>query len=424
MRITSPAEGARTSIDSINLADNDLYTHGDAHLAWKTLRAECPVYWQARRNGEGFWAVTRRADVCRVLGEHETFTSEGGTAISMLDAPDPAAGIMMQASDPPRHQQFREQLGRPFSPRAVRAYADRIRAFVQDAIEPARDGEVWDAAASFSRLPMTVGAMLMGLPDADVDPLVGLAYASLAPGDPHYRIAGSAGSIAVSAHFKIIDYFTRCIEDRKRNLAEDLISYLITAEIGGRRMTDEELMSNCLSVLLGAVVTTSHAISATLVALTEQYGGEGRWPDDMPIEAAVEEALRWSSPVNHFMRRARHDTEISGQKIAAGEPVAAWIASANRDERAFERPYELDFGRTPNRHVSFGSGPHLCLGSHLARLMLRNSFDELVTSIGSFELADPPVHLVSTEIAGVVSLPLRIRLRERLAPQDGGIAAR
>jgi cytochrome P450 len=416
MRITAPAEAAGIPIDSINLADNDLYTKRDAHLAWKTLRAECPVFWQARAGGEGFWAVTRRADVCRVLGEHETFTSEGGTAISMLDAPDPAAGIMMQASDPPRHQQFREQLGKPFSPRAVRAYAERVRAFVQDAIKPACDGEVWDAAASFSRLPMTVGAMLMGLPDADVDQLVRLAYAALAPDDPRYRITDSAGPVAVSAHFKIIDYFTRCIEDRKKNLADDLISYLITAEIGGRRMTNEELMSNCLSLLLGAVVTTSHAISATLIGLTEQYSGEGRWPAVMPMQTAVEEALRWSSPVNHFMRRARHDTEISGQKIAAGDPVTAWIASANRDESTFERPYELDFSRTPNRHVAFGSGPHLCIGSHLARLMLQSSFDELVASIESFELADAPVHLVSTEIAGVVSLPLRIKLRSRLIP--------
>ncbi len=416
MRITAPAEAAGIPIDSINLADNDLYTKRDAHLAWKTLRAECPVFWQARAGGEGFWAVTRRADVCRVLGEHETFTSEGGTAISMLDAPDPAAGIMMQATDPPRHQQFREQLGKPFSPRAVRSYAEQVRAFVRDAIRPACDGEVWDAAASFSRLPMTVGAMLMGLPDADVDSLVRLAYASLAPDDPRYRITDSAGPVAVSAHFKIIDYFTRCIEDRKRNLADDLISYLITAEIGGRRMTDEELMSNCLSLLLGAVVTTSHAISATLLGLTEQYGGEGRWPDVMPMQTAVEEALRWSSPVNHFMRRARHDTEISDQKIAAGDPVTAWIASANRDESTFDRPYELDFSRAPNRHVAFGSGPHLCIGSHLARLMLQHSFDELVASIESFELADAPVHLVSTEIAGVVSLPLRIKLRSRLIP--------
>lgn len=409
MRITAPAEGAWTSLDNINLADPDLYTKRDAHLAWKILRAECPVYWQDRTNGEGFWAVTRRADVCRVLGEHEAFTSEGGTAISMLDAPDPAAGIMMHSTDPPRHQQFREQLGKPFSPRAVRAYAEQVRAFVKSAILPARDGEVWDAAASFSRLPMTVGAMLMGLPDADIDPLLRLAYASLAPDDPRYAIAGRSN--AISAHYKIIDYFTKCIERRKKNPADDLISHLITAEIAGRRMTGEELLSNCLSLLLGAVVTTSHAISATLIALSERCGGEGRWPEAMPMQTAVEEALRWSSPVTHFMRRARYDTEISGQKIAAGDAVTAWIASANRDERVFERPYEFDFERMPNRHIAFGSGPHTCLGSHLARLMLRSSFEELVASIESFELSDEPVHLVSNEIAGVVSLPLRIRPR-------------
>jgi len=386
-------------------------------VVWKILRAERPLFWQDRARGEGFWAVTRRADVCRVLGEHETFTSEGGTAISMLDAPDPAAGIMMHSTDPPRHQQFREQLGKPFSPRAVRAYEQQVRTFVRDAIKPARDGEVWDAAASFSRLPMTVGAMLMGLPDADIDPLVRLAYASLAPDDPRYKIAGSAVSNAVSAHYKIIDYFTRCIDSRKSKLGNDLISHFLAVEVGGRRMTNEELVSNCLSLLLGAVVTTSHAISATLIALTEQNGGEGRWPDVMPLQTAVEEALLWSSPVNHFMRRARYDTEICGQKIAAGDAVTVWIAAANRDETAFERPCELDFERAPNRHVAFGSGPHLCLGSHLARLMLRSSFDELVASIESFELADAPVHLVSNEIAGVVSLPLRIGLRTRMMPK-------
>lgn len=414
MRITTPSSGSRISLDEINLADTDLYTRGDAHLVWKTLRAERPVFWQALANGQGFWAVTRRSDVCRVLGEHETFSSEGGTAIAMLSAPDPAAGIMMHSTDPPRHRQFREQLGKPFSPRAVPAYGEQVRSFVRDATESARDGEVWDVAAAFARLPMAVGAMLMGLPETDVDPLLRLAYASLAPDDPRYKIPGSIKPAAASAHYEIIGYFAKCITKRRKNLADDLISHLITVEIAGRRMTDQELLSNCLSLLLGAVVTTSHVINATFIALIEQHGGEGRWPDVMPMQTAVEEALRWSSPVTHFMRRARHDTEIRGEKVSAGDAVTAWIASANRDESAFERPYELDFGRTPNRHVAFGSGPHTCLGSHLARLMLRHSFEELIASIESFELAGAPVHLVSNEIAGVVSLPLRIKLRPQI----------
>ncbi|MGC0336820.1 cytochrome P450 [Streptomyces sp. SLBN-8D4] len=411
MRITRPAADARVPLEQIDLTDTDLYTDGDAHLVWQTLRAECPVFWQNRGDGHGFWAVTRRADVRRVLSDHETFSSEGGTAIAMLDAPDPAAGLMMQSTDPPRHRKYREQVGKPFSARAVPAYTEFVQRFVKESMEPARDGEVWDVASSFVRLPMALCAMMMGLPEEDIDPLLRLAYASLAPHDPRYSTHGAAKPTAGSAHYEIMGYFARCIGDRRRNPTDDLTSYLMSIEVAGRRLTDEELLYNCLSLLLGAVVTTSHVINATIIALTEKHGGEGFWPDAMPTQPAVEEALRWASPVTHFMRRARHDTMIVGQKIAAGEAVTAWIASANRDETTFERPYGLDFARTPNRHIVFGAGPHTCLGRHLARLMLRSSFAELCAAVESFELADEPVHLASNEIAGVVSLRLRAKFR-------------
>jgi cytochrome P450 len=416
MRIASPSAESRIAFDEINLADTDLYTKRDAHLVWQTLRAERPVFWQKLDGGGGFWAVTRRADVHRVLSEYETFSSEGGTAIAMLDAPDPAAGIMMHSSDPPRHRAFRDQLGKPFSPRQMPAYSDFVRSFVKNAIEPARDGDVWDVAASFVRLPVAVVGMMMRLPEQDIDLLLRLAYASLAPDDPRYNKQG-AGKLATAsvAHYEIIGYFTNCIASRRSNPSDDLISYLIGAQIAEKHMTDAELLSNCLSLLLGAVVTTSHVINATIIALTELSGGAGRWPDSMASHSAVEEALRWSSPVLHFMRRARHDTEICGQKIPAGDAVTAWIASANRDENAFERPYDLDFTRPQNRHVAFGAGPHTCLGSHLARLMLRTSFEELSASIETFELADAPVHLASNEIAGVVSLPLRVKPRAKVS---------
>lgn len=410
MRITVPPPGARIALDQINLADTDLYTKGEAHLVWQSLRAECPVFWQKRANGQGFWAVTRHADVRRVLAEHKTFSSEGGTAIAMLDSPDPAAGLMMQATDPPRHRQFREHLGKPFAPRAAHEHAEYIQTFVRNAIEPMRDGAVIDVAASFAPLPMAVGARMMGLPAADVDPLMRLAYASLAPDDPRYRTPGAAGPTAAYAHYEIVAYFASRVAERRKNPGDDLISHLITVEVGGRRMTDYELLANCLSLLLGAVVTTSHVISATIIALAETRGGEGRWPGAASLEAMIEEALRWSSPVTHFMRRARFDTEICGQKISAGDAVTAWIGSANRDENTFARPYELDFNRVPNRHIAFGAGPHICLGRNLGRLMLRHSFEQLIDSIDSFELADVPVHLASNEIAGVVSLPVRTKL--------------
>lgn len=410
MRITVPSSGARIPLGQINLADTDLYTKADAHLVWQTLRAECPVFWQKRANGQGFWAVSRHADVRRVLAEHKTFSSQSGTAIAMLDGPDPAAGLMMQATDPPRHRHFREHLSKPFTPRALDEHAEYIRTFVRNAIAPLRDGAVVDIAKSFSPLPMAVCANMMDLPASDVDPLTRLAYASLAPDDPRYRKPGATEPTAAHAHFEIVAYFANRLAERKKNPKDDLISHLITVEVGGRRMNDQELLANCLSLLLGAVVTTTHVITATLIALTEAHGGEGRWPDRTSTQAMIEEALRWSSPVTHFMRRARHDTEICGQKINEGDAVTAWIASANRDESVFPRAYELDFDRVPNRHIAFGAGPHICLGRNLARLMLWHSFEQLITSIESFELADVPVHLVSNEIAGVVSLPVRTKL--------------
>jgi len=347
-----------------------------------------------------------------VLGEYETFTSESGTAINMLGAPDPSAGLMMQSTDPPRHQQFRHPLGKRFSTHAVTAYQKRIRSLVRDAMTPALDGEIWDAADSFARLPMAVAAMMMKLPQQDIDPLARLAYASLAPHDPQY-ISGSARTTSVFAHHDIMEYFSGYIAERRANPSDDLISFLLSVEVDGRHLNDEELLLNCLSLLLGAVVTTSQAINSTFIALAELNHGEGRWPVTIPAASAVEEALRWSSPVTHFMRRARRDVQMHGEKIRAGDAVTAWIASANRDEAVFERPFTLDFQRSPNRHVAFGYGAHRCLGSHLARLMLKESFEQLADDIESFELAGTPRHLSSNEIAGIVSLPLRLKLKSR-----------
>jgi cytochrome P450 len=404
MKITAPPAEARMDLDCLDLADPALYVSGDAHLAWQTLRAEQPVFWQRQERRPGFWAVTRARDVRWVLREHEIFTSECGTAISMLGVADAGAGKMMHATDPPRHRQLRDQIGRPLAPHAVSPHAAAIRSIVRNALAPAREQQAFDAAAAFSRVPMAVAALLMGLPQADIDPLLRLSYATLAPLDPHYRL-GSERVTLRHSHHEIMSYFGRRLRELRARPDHGLVSYLIAMEVDSRRLTHEELLLNCLSLLVGAVVTTSQAVSATLIALAERGGGQGRWTQSTAVPTMVEEALRWSSPVTHFMRRARRDVELHGLTIRAGEPVTCWIASANRDERVFGRPYELDLTRAPNRHLTFGSGPHHCIGAPTARLVLRAVFEELITNIECFELAGPAEHLVSNEIAGVVSLP-------------------
>ena len=192
----------------------------------------------------------------------------------------------------------------------------------------------------FSRLPMATGALLMGLPAADIDPLLRLAYASLAPHDPMFG-EGRAESTERFAHSQLLFYFGERIAERRKNPSNDVITHLMNIEFEGRQLTDAELLVNCLSLILGAVVTTSHAISATLVALASQHGGEGRWPGNLQIQSTVEEALRWSSPVTHFMRHARRDTDIQGTKIRAGEAVTAWIASGTATRRCSTSPTSL-----------------------------------------------------------------------------------
>lgn len=411
MKITAPPSAERMALDEIRLHDVDLYTRGDAHLAWQTLRAERPVFWQQPEDGaQGFWAVTRWADVRRVLADHKTFTSEQGTAISMLDSTDPAAGKMMQATDPPRHRQLRTKIGEPFSVRATDAFSGGIRSIVKEIVSTASEQDTWDVAESFSRLPMQAAALLMGLPGSDIDPLLRLSYASLAPLDPTYSF-GSKKATLFTAHTELLKYFTALIAHRRVKPSADVVSHMIDVEIEGSRLTDGELYLNCLSLILGAVVTTSHVINAAIIKLIDINSGEGRWPQFSQVGSMVEEALRWSSPVTHFMRRARRETQIRGVKIREGEAVTAWIASANRDDQIFERPYVFDLTRSPNRHIAFGSGPHLCVGNNLARLMLWHSFAELSEVLESFELAGAPRHLVSNEIAGIVSMPLSVKCR-------------
>jgi cytochrome P450 len=415
VRITTPTADARIDLSGIDLFDATLYTSGDAHLAWQTLRAQAPVFWNPRPTGPGFWAVTRRADVRRVLRDHEEFTSERGTVLWMLGIPDPASGKMMAVTDPPRHKQIRAPLSRPLAQQAMPSYADGIRRVVREIVAPAWDSEEWDAAGAFARLPVASIALLMGLPDEDIERLLLWTYASIAPLDPHFS-RGPMNATLLWAHHEIMDYFAHRVRERRAEPAPDLLSHLLTIEVRGRQLADDEVLVNCYSLLLGAAVTTSQAITASLIGLAEQGGGVGRWSPETDIAGAVEESLRWSSPTMHFMRYAQRDVVLNDVKISEGDAVAAWIASANRDETVFDRPYVFDPTRTPNRHIAFGNGPHRCVGQNLARLTLRVVFEEFFSKLATFELAAPPVHLVSNAAGGVVSAPMRLTFHPTARP--------
>ncbi|MDT0616322.1 cytochrome P450 [Streptomyces lancefieldiae] len=414
MRLT-PGAGRDVDLGRVDLFDLDLYTSGDPHVIWDVMRAEAPLHHQILPDGREFWSVTRYDDVCRVLGDHQAFTSERGTVVTHLGEDDVAAGKLMTSTDPPRHTQVRRAIGTKLTVRAVASWQDRIRRAVVRFLESALDGGTWDLAEQVQRLPMIVAGPLLGIPERDWDELVELTAMVTAPSDPHYHQGSRAATLAI-AHHELVTYVTQWVERRRAAGVEDgsLLDHLMGVRVADAPLTDEEIAYDGYSLLLGANVTTPHTVSGTVLALVEQPEQfEMARADLSLVPSLVEEGLRWTSAACNFMRYARNGTAIGGGTVPPGAAVVAWIGSANRDESRFADPHRFDITRRENSHVAFGFGPHYCIGAPLARTTLRIFFEELFQRIGAIDLAGEPQHLRSCFIAGMTHLPIVAQKRLR-----------
>jgi cytochrome P450 len=320
---------------------------------------------------------------------------------------------MLVSTDPPRHTQLRRPLNGRLTAREVDACEDDIRRAVAHVLRPVLDGAgvdvTWDVAERAGHLPMAVAGALLGLPEADWADLSRWTAMAAAPEDPGLRVRTGAATLAI-AHHAIFEYFAGQVRQRRTDPGRtDLIAHLTTMSVGQDRLTDEEAIYNCYSLLLGANATTPHAASGTLLALLEHPDQLAVAGDSLP--ELVEEGLRWTSPANSFLRHAVRDTELSGGVVRAGEAVAVWVGSANRDDAVFTDPYRFHAGRSDNRHIAFGFGPHYCIGAPLARLTLRVFLAEFLRLIDTVEPAGPVSHLASHFVAGITRLPVRTRLR-------------
>jgi cytochrome P450 len=380
-----------------------LYGTGDPHRIWRRMRRGSPVSWQPVDDG-GFWSVTRYHDVERVLRDHGTFTSERGSLLNLLGRDDPAGGRQMAVTDPPRHTRMRAPLQRALSIRNAENDADRIRRIVRGLLAPLRQGEPFDFAAAMAALPMAVIGSTMDLPEPDWPRLTTLTSAAIAPDDPEFRGPHGADATLAAAHRELFAYFQDIVADRRGHPGDDLISLLLTMELDGARLAPGEIVSNCYSLLLGANVTTAQPPTAAVLELagTDRFG---KWAADPGLlSTGVEEALRWSSPAQHFMRYAVSDVDLGDVTVRAGDAVVAWLASANRDEEVFAEPDTFKVGRRPNKHVAFGVGPHYCIGHTVARVTLRVLFAELLAGFTGIELAGEPDRLHSNFVAGIKHL--------------------
>ncbi|MEV5873288.1 cytochrome P450 [Streptomyces sp. NPDC052101] len=416
MRLT-PGDGRDVDLDRVDLFDLDLYTSGDPHPVWDVMRAKAPLHHQVLPDGREFWSVTRYDDVCRVLGDHREFTSERGTVVTHLGVDDPAAGVLMTSTDPPRHTEVRRPLGSKLTARAVKSWEDRIRGTIVRFLEPALDGGTFDLAERALLLPAMVTGPLLGIPEKDWEELVQLTAMVTAPSDPHFKTGSEAATLAIS-HHELVTYVKEWVKRRRATGDEDesLLHHLMSVRPAGEPLTDEEIALDGYSILLGANVTTPHTVSGTVHALIERPEQFRKaQADPSLIPNLVEEGLRWTSAACNFMRYAVSDVEIAGGTIPAGGAAVAWIGSANRDESQFTDPHTFDITRSgANRQVAFGFGAHYCIGAPLARMTLRIFFEELLQRFESLELDGEPQHLRSYFIAGMTHLP--IVAKKRMTP--------
>ncbi|MQY02691.1 cytochrome P450 [Actinomadura macrotermitis] len=404
------------TLATIDLTDNDRYAEAVPYADFDLLRREDPVHWHPERDGPGFWAVTRHDDVVAVSRDTAVYSSQfGATALEDL-APDAlAARRSMIDTDPPEHTRLRRLLTADFTRRQVAGYGDRVRDTVRAVLDTALPHTTFDLVERVATaIPIRVLCQILGVPQDDEALLIELGDRMIANTDPDlaevlldspasdaYRLLPFRSPAALDMHA-----YSRRLHDRRRVAPRgDLVSRLATAGLTGQ---EEDAMF--LLLIVAGNETTRSALSLGVQAFLE-HPGEWERLRERPdlLDSAVEEVLRWTTPLHHFRRTATRDAVLRGRRIRAGDKVVVWYTSANRDEAVFKDPYAFDVGRYPNPQIAFGrGGPHRCLGEHLARLEIRTVLAELLRRGVRLEAAGPAARIRSNFTNGLKRLPVRV----------------
>jgi cytochrome P450 len=383
------------------LIDDKFYA-GDPFPQYARLRRDAPVAWNAT---PGFWAVSRWDEVMAVSTDPKTFCSGRGILVMEIGASYDTPPTMMH-TDPPEHTVYRKLVQPGFAPGRMRALEGDVRRRAKLLVDEIEPGQPVDFVETVSvPFPLYIISALLGMPDDDWRRFFEWSEAVI-PGATDWS-EDKRATLQAEMH----DTLLAATVARRADPRNDLISVLAQVEIEGRRLTDAELTMFLVQLLVAGNETTRNLISGGLVALAERPEAWERLRADRSLAtSAVEEMLRWTSPVVSFMRTATRDTELGGQTIREGDPVLMLYASANRDERQFGPTADrFDIGRHPNQHVAFGFGTHFCIGATLARIEARVLLEELLDRFETVGLAGDVERSHSSVIAGVKHAPLVMR---------------
>ncbi len=406
-----PSAAAPVSLDPrpADLADPSTFVAGVPHeyLAW--LRANDPVSFHPEPDGPGFWAVTRYADCVLVNRDHERFSSHrrGTMPFELPEEAIDQQRLMMLNMDPPLHTRYRRLVNKGFTPRMVAQLHDRIHAATDEIIDAvAGKGEADFVTEISAQLPLVVIAELLGVPAEERDQMFTWSNGLVGSEDPEYQISPEA---ATDTAMELYAYASSLFQKKRLDPGEDLMSVLGQVELDGERLSDLELELFFLLLTIAGNETTRNLMSGAMVAFFEHPDQWQRLLADRAlVPSAVEEMLRYVTPVMNFRRQTTVPVELSGTPVEPGEKVVFFHVSANRDEEVFPEPDRFDVARDPNPHIAFGGGgPHFCLGANLARMEIRVMFEHLLDRLPDIAPAGPPERLRSRFINGVKHLPVR-----------------
>jgi cholest-4-en-3-one 26-monooxygenase len=400
-----------------DFTDPEIYTTGVPARELAELRRAAPVWWVAQRRGsvgfddDGYWAVTRHADVMAVSKAPEVYSSAENTALIRFHEGIPRESIDMQRvillnMDPPQHTRMRGIVSRGFTPRAISSLrevlAARAERIVRGALEHGTGNFVTDVAAE---LPLQAISELIGVPQEDRGKIFSwsnkmVSYDDRPPGEEN------EGEMAA---IEILGYSMAMAEERRRSPRDDIVTRLINAEIDGHGLSDDEFGYFVLMLAVAGNETTRNAISHGMLAFLDDPEQWELFKAERP-ETAADEIVRWATPITVFQRTATRDTVLGGQQIKEGQRVGLFYRSANFDEEVFDHPEVFDIRRSPNPHLGYGGyGTHYCLGANLAKLEIELIFNAIADMMPGIRKAAPPTRLRSGWINGIKELPVTYR---------------
>jgi len=390
--------------EHIDLMDLDVFTSGRQHEMFARLRASGPIHWNDELDGPGFWSIVRYDDVKAAMMDQPRLSNAEGTMLQSRRAEGKLHSL--HNMDDPRHAKLRRIAAPYMRGIRVQAWQEMIHHAVIGLLDEAEaKGHIDVVHEIAARLPMLVLGRVLGVPRDDCPLMVDWTN-KITTDDPDYL---PDPGLREPARDELFAYFKDLTDERRREPRDDLTSVLAAGRVDGELLGWDELAAYYVLLVAAGNETTRHLISGGIEALDSHPGSwEVLHSDPSLVASAVEEMLRWVTPVTNIRRTALEDLELLGQHIRKGQKVVAWFASANRDENAFEHPETFEPGRSPNMHLGFGWGIHACMGSHLARAEAVALFTEIVRRGLAITLDGPPARVVSNSFTGLKRLPATV----------------